>query len=272
MADKTNKKKKSNAPKVELRSAESETKPSAEEVDEFVSGANRWAAKLKPHATKIIAGLLLVIGAGIAWAVFSYMGDRKAEAATSAFAEAVDESRRPIVDATEEPPATSPEPGEEPEKTFPDRAARATATIAALGGAGQLTAAESLLRAQALLVEGQFDDAARAFGKASKGLPLEGAVQALAGIGYAYEAKAEATDDATAREQALLAALDAFKQMQPAEEGYGRDESLFHQARINATLGKRDEATALYEQILENHGETELKPDIEARLVALGAK
>jgi len=90
-------------------------------------------------------------------------------------------------------------------------------------------------------------------------------------VGYALEAKAAAMEDVKAREGGLEAALAAFKNMQTAKDGPSYDQSLYHQARILSVLNRRDEAVALFKQILAEKPDTTLKVEIENRLALLEA-
>ena len=107
-----------------------------------------------------------------------------------------------------------------------------------------MVAATELLRARQLMVLKRFDEAAAAFGEVSRSadLPEPVRLSAREGVGYALEAKAEATEDVAARKQALESALKAFVDMQPADDGQRRDWSMYHQGRVLATLGRADEA------------------------------
>lgn len=277
MAEKTKKKKRKSTPKAEIRSEEAAAKPSSDEVDGFVAGANRFGERLRPHAAKITVLIVLVIAGGLGYAGYKWNVARKAMKATTAFAEAMNASHRTVEPPSEEPdpsttdPSTDLDADDEP-KPFPSREARAEAILASLSGAESIAAPAALLRADALMDLKKFDEASRAYAEAADALAPEAATQARAGIAYAYEAKAEATEDAAAREQAYKRATEAFKAMQPAADGIRHDEALFHQARLHAIVGKRDEAIALYQKILVDHSETLFKTQIETRLEMLGAE
>lgn len=269
MAD--NKKKKKVVAKAKVRD-ESKPKSPAEAPDEFVAGVGRWAEVLRPHALKIgvISGLVAALLIG--YATYQWLQQRAAARATTHFAEVLATSDRPVAEPT--PDGGVPEPTAEGEpESFPSAKARAEAVLAKadeVEAAGGVGAASELLRARALLQLGRFQDAAKAYAEvAASDVPNEVALAAREGVGYSYEAEAEAAKDPAARQKALEKSLQAFRDMQPAEDGADRDRALYHQARILAVLGKRDEAKTLYQKILETIPGTDLKPEIESRLTAL---
>ena len=92
------------------------------------------------------------------------------------------------------------------------------------------------------------------------------------GLGIALETKALAEKDNAARQKGLEEALAAFTAEQPDEAGMRRAYALYHQGRIQQTLGKRAEAKALFEKakaaVKNDHDLAEL---VEKRLAALGA-
>jgi TolA-binding protein len=80
-----------------------------------------------------------------------------------------------------------------------------------------------------------------------------------------------AEKDAKARQAGLEKTLQAFRDMQPQADGPRHDEALYHQARILAELGRKEEARKLLEQIRTDHPNSSLRQDIEMRLPALRA-
>lgn len=264
------KKKAQNAPKVDLAAKSKEHKPTADEPDEFVAGVKSWADRLRPHALKIglLVGVFVVATIGIT--TYQWMNKRKAMKATDAFAAAVQLSKRDVVVPTDDPDTDPPATTDVDVAPFPSLMARGGAVVNALSNAGAVPIAASLVRGDAQMELQKFDEAARSYAAAAKGLPAEAAVNARASIGYAFEAKAEATEDAAAREAVLGEALSAFKAMQPDEDGVSRDAAIFHEARILAVMGKRDEAKAAFQKLLDNHADSSLRDDAEIRLEALG--
>jgi hypothetical protein len=96
-------------------------------------------------------------------------------------------------------------------------------------------------------------------------------VTAREGLAYSLEGQAMAEKDSGAHQAALEKALGAFEAMQPKADGARRDEALFHQARVLASLGRTDDAVKRFEQILADHPSSPLKEDVELRLLALRA-
>ncbi len=269
MAEQKNKKQ--NTPKVELRSEikkNKENKPTGDEPDEFVAGVVSTADKLRPHAFKIgiLVGLFVIATIGIT--TYQWMNKRKQKRATDAFASALKLAQAKIEDSAAEKPAPNTSPPDS--MAFASRAARADAVIGALSKADALSVPTEVVRGNAFMELGRFEEAARSFSAAAKSLPLEAATAARAAVGYAYEAKAEATKDPATREQILGEALAAFRAIQTDENGVDRDASIFHEARILAVLGKRDEARATYQKLLDNYADSLLRDEVEIRLEALG--
>lgn len=269
MAD--NKKKKKVVAKAKVRD-ENKPKSPAEAPDEFVAGVGRWAQVLKPHALKIGVAAGLLAALLVAYATYQWMQQRAAARATGHFAEVLAISDRPVAEPTPDGGVPDPVPEGEP-KPFKSAKARAEAVVSAadkVKAAGGVGAAAELLRARALLDLDRYEDAAKTFAEvAAADVPGEVALAAREGVGYSYEAEAEAAKDPGARQKALERSLQAFRDMQPAEDGAEHDRALYHQARILAVLGKRDEAKSLYKKILETIPGTDLKPEIESRLTAL---
>ncbi len=129
-----------------------------------------------------------------------------------------------------------------------------------------------LLQGETLYRLGRQDDAVARYREyLDAGGPDELLLSAREGVAYALEAKAVAQKDAKARQAGLEEALKAFQAMQPQGEGPRRDEALYHQGRIQAELGRKDEARKTLEQILVQHQDSTLKRDVEMRLTALSA-
>jgi tetratricopeptide (TPR) repeat protein len=95
------------------------------------------------------------------------------------------------------------------------------------------------------------------------------AATAREGLGYAQEALALANEDQAARQAGLETALATFRQIQPSEEGPRREYALYHEARILAALGKREDAAGLLKKAIEIAPESPLRNDIRQRLAQL---
>lgn len=267
-----NKKKSKVVAKAKVRD-EDKPRSSGDEPDEFVAGVNRWAEALRPHALKIAIAVGLVAVLLVGFATLRWVKERSAARATASFVAALEAADRPVREPGEdgaEPVAAPDEPA--PYASAEERARQVLAHAEAVEAKGGLGAAAALVRARALMELERFADAAREFATAASGeLPEPARLAAREGVGYAYEAEAERAEDPAARTAAFERALEAFRDMQPAEDGPRRDWALYHEARVLATLGKRDEARASYQKILETLPDTVLKGDIEIRLAALGA-
>lgn len=238
---------------------------------------------IRPHLTKILVvlvGLGAVLGAA---SIYSWMGHRKEAKATKLFGEVAEVMGREVKPAT--PPAdpaappvppTPPVEGEAP--TFATAQDKATAVLGAIdhlkkeAGATGVAADASLLAAGQLYDLGKWDEAAAAYkDAASKVSPL---LRPLAqeGLGYSLEAKALAAGDAAAQKPGLEQAKDAFAAIQPDDKGASRDLCLYHQARLLAKLGQKDEAVKLFKQVAEKFPTSALVPDANARLAVLEAQ
>jgi len=248
------------------------------ETDEFISGVDRILRALKPHALRlgIFFGVVALIVIG--FTVWKWWGQRKASAATSVYAQAVALSEVPVSkDPPEDVDKRPPDPRALPTH-YATRADRAKAVLGKVeelqsdyGSTGPAKQAD-LLGADALYELGKYAEAAEHY-KAymDHGGPDELVVTAREGLAYSLEAQAMAEKDAAARQAALEKALAAFEAMQPKADGARRDEALFHQARVLASLGRTDDAVKRFEQILKDHPSSPLKDDVELRLLALRA-
>jgi hypothetical protein len=248
------------------------------ETDEFISGVDRILRALKPHALRIgiFFGVVAVIV--VSFTVWKWWGQRKASSATEIYAQAVALAQVPV---SKEPPEDAdklpPDPRNLPTH-FATRADRAKAVLAQVeelqsdyGSTGPAKQAD-LLAADALFELGKYNDASEHYRSyIDHGGPDDLVVTAREGLAYTLEAQAMGEKNAATRQAALEKALAAFEAMQPKADGTGRDEALFHQARVLAELGRTDDAVKRFEQILKEHPSSSLKEDVELRLLALRA-
>jgi tetratricopeptide (TPR) repeat protein len=244
-------------------------KSEIEETDEFVSGVGRLAQKLKPHALRLTLLVVTVALVMVGFAAYNWYGERKAAAATNAYAKVAALAQTPVVEGTEEEPAVTEKDVDGNVLSFASKQERAEAALAAAaalrseyGSRGPIESVR-MVTANQLLVLGRYDEAASefsAYAQSSTALPGLRLV-ALEGVGYALEAKAAAIEDANARQGGLEAALEAFKNMQTKKDGPKYDQSLYHQARILTVLNRQDEAVAMFKQILTDNPDTDLKVD-----------
>jgi tetratricopeptide (TPR) repeat protein len=248
------------------------------DTDEFISGVDRILRALKPHALRIgiFFGVVAVIV--VSFTVWKWWGQRKAAAATTLYAEAVALAQVPV---SKDPPddldKRPPDPRDLPTH-FATRTDRAKAVLSKVdeldseyGSTGPSKQAD-LIAADALYELGKYAEAAERYRTyIDHGGPEDLVVTAREGLAYALEGQAMAEKEAAAREAALEKSLAAFEAMQPKSDGARRDEALFHQARVLASLGRTDDAVKRFEQILADHPSSPLKEDVELRLLALRA-
>jgi hypothetical protein len=250
----------------------------AAQPDEFISGIDRLLRALKPHAIKLAIFFGVIAVVVVSFTVYKWWGQRKASGATALYAKAVALGQVQITDTPPEPNAKLPPDPRGLPTHFATRADRALAILSAVDelqseyGSTDVAKQADIIAADALLDAGKYADAASRYQTyIDHGGPAEIVTAAREGYGYALEEMAEAEKDAKDKQAGLEKALKAFEAMQPDEDGSDRDEALFHQARVLAELGRTDEAVKRFEQILTDHPDSGLKPDIEMRLVALGA-
>lgn len=249
-------------------------KSAVELEDEFVSGVSQVAEKLKPH-TKLIAvvtSVLAVILVG--FYVYQYMVTRAETQATAFYRQALDAAQRPVQEPAEDE-AEAPAEADE-DAPFPSHQARAEAVLAPLEqlrqehGSTRTARSVRLFHAATLYDAGRYQEAIELYQEILAGPPEPGsAAVAREGLGYAQEAQALSSEDQAARQAGLEQALETFRQIQPADEGPRREYALYHEARILATLGRRDEAVSALKQALEVAPDSPIRGDIRQRLAQL---
>lgn len=253
------------------------------ETDEFISGIDRLARALKPHALRlgVFFGVVAVIV--VSYATWHWWQQRKLTAATELYGHAVALGHVPLAaeggeDTPEDPKKKPPPDPRGLPSEFATAADRSRAMLASLEelsadyGGTPVAQQGLLMQGETLYRLGRHDDAiARYREYLDGGGPDELMLSAREGIAYSLEAKAVAQKDAKARQAGLERLLEAFQEMQPQGEGPRRDEALYHQGRMQAALGRKDEARKTLEQILVQHQGSNLKRDVEMRLTALSA-
>jgi hypothetical protein len=237
--------------------------------DEFVSFWDHIGERLKPHAAKIatlVGAIALAVIIGIVW---GWWTTRREKASSAALEQALKIGEARVVgDGEPPPPAGSTEP------TYKSAKERSEAELAALskieGRGGSVPQKVKLVKAGVLFDLGRYDEAAAAY-KTFLGTSAPDVLKLVAreGLGYSLEAKALAEKDAGKRAAGLDAALAEFKQLQPDEKGFYRDEALYHQARILQLKGDKAGATALYKQIADGMPGSPVAPKARDRLAAL---
>jgi tetratricopeptide (TPR) repeat protein len=268
------------------------------ETDEFLSGVDRIVRAIRPHAAKmaLVGGLVVVIVLG--FTTYRWWQQRQLTQATELYARAATLNQVEV-----SPPEPKPEPdkaagdeakpaakeaakvAEEPAleldargipKKFASAEQRASAVLAVLDQlmdeheSTSVAKQARLLQAEALYQLARYAEAADRFRQyVDDGGPQDLVLNAREGAAYSLEAMAMAEKDAKAQEAGLEKALKAFTDMQPQADGPRHDVALYHQARILGQLRREEQARKTYEQVLVDHPDTSLKPDIEMRLPAL---
>lgn len=229
-------------------------------------GGESLVDRILPHVKKILAVIgifALVVSIFLVW---RWWQQRKSDKATAALVVALDHAARPVVEpeeATGDAGVPAPEPAEGPKEesyaSHTERAEAALARLRAVGGEQRDGAA--LLEADLLFELGKLDEAERAYRKAASRRDIEGEV-AREGIGHVAEAKGE-----------LEKALEAFRAAQPDDAGPRREYALYHEGRILAQMGKKDEARAAFDKALAKAREVAsgLETTIEVRMTQLDA-
>lgn len=259
-------------------------KPAIEPQDEFVSGVEKVANKLRPRARAIlvVAGGIFVLLA--AWLAYQHVSERAQAQATRLYDEALDLSQRPVNPPAEEPagkdgePAAAEPAADADAEEFKSYDARAAAVLAKLeklqAEHGSTATAKSarLLQARTLYDLGRHQDAAEMYRAILADPPMPDVEWvAREGLGYAQEAAALASEDGSARQAALQQALETFRQIQSKDDGPHRDYALYHEARILAMLDQKTEAIGALQKALEVAPESLLTNDIKQRLAQLEA-
>ena len=260
-------------------------KPAIEPQDEFVSGVEQIANKLRPYARVILAVLAGFFVLLAIWSVYQYMNERTQSQATRLYDEAVALDQVPVNPPAEEPAAEDGAAGEQaaapveadPEE-FPSYDARAAAVLAKLEklqaeyGSTETARSARLLQARMLYDLGRYQEAAEMYEAILSDPPAPGLQwMTREGLGYAQEAMALSMEDASARQAALQQALETFRQIQADDAGPHRDYALYHEARILAMLDQKSEAIGALKKALELAPESLLTNDIKQRLAQLEA-
>jgi tetratricopeptide (TPR) repeat protein len=246
-------------------------KPPITDPDEFITGVQTTAERLKPYVPHIVLGSGAILVVSIAVALFSWLGERRAAGATASFTEVVAVTGQRVG----MPMFVG---GELKDPEFNTADARATAALDRLErlrqsyGSAKLSSRARLLEGKLLLELGRYDEARAAYRSvANSDASAILRVQAREGLGYSHEEEAFAAEDAAAREQGLERALELYEQMQPSEDGVLHAYALFHQGRVLAALGRVDEAIERLEKGRNVDGGVGVRAEIEDRLALLRA-
>lgn len=270
-------------------------KSPVEVEDEFVSTTWSLAEKLKPHAVTITVGVAAVFVVAAAVIGYRWWDARKEAKATEIYRKAVEISRVFIM--PEPPPAEGQADADKAAEgqadtgktvavvkdedkdgipdSFPSVVERAKATLVPLEalraeyGSTDVARGATLLYAATLYDAGNYTGARDMYTAYLGSAPPSLAPIAREGMAYAEEAMAMSIEDPQARTAALGKVLEAFRAIQPSEQGPERDRALYHEARILAAMGKTDEAIAALKKAREIAPESKLSYDIGERLAQL---
>lgn len=206
-------------------------------------GGESLVDRIVPHIKKILIMVVVVavIVSGIL--VFRWRGEVGREKATAKLIDVMETARKPVVPPPT-PDPTKPAPKPDPD-TFTDAKTRAEAVLAALESSG--ADPQPSFKAGLLFDAGKLDEAIAEYRRGIGASGLEG-VMSREGLGIALETKALAEKDNAAKQKGLEEALAVFATMQPDENGPRYAYALYHQGRLQQTLGKTAEAKALFEK------------------------
>lgn len=241
-------------------------KQKTHEVDEFVGTMHRIGERLKPHLVPLavaFGGLTVIL---VSYYTYNWWQQRKERKATTALAKALDVADRKVQDF-----APAPDPNDPNHKpiVYKTRQERAQAVLEALKKVDPSTDVgrnAMLLRAGALYDLGKYDEALKAYRSvANSGAAAEVKRIAREGIGLSLEGQANKTKSNDGFQQAL----DAFRKIDPGKKGPGHNLALFHEGRMLARLGKKQEAIATFEKLTKVKPPSMFTPDAERRLAEL---
>lgn len=224
-------------------------------------GGESLVDRILPHIKKVIVGVILI--AVVLMVVFGirWWKHRGQEEKTDKIARVIELGERRI--GSGGPMADPNEP------TFATAKERAKAVLDE-ASKQEVSPPGHAYRAAQLLAAGEVDGAIAEYKQGQGTAGIEG-VLSNEGLGLALETKASGLDPA-ARNKLYEEALVAYQAMQPDEEGPRRAYALYHQARMQAQLGKKTEAKDLFGKanalVKAPH---ELADLIEKRLAALEA-
>lgn len=204
-------------------------------------GGESIADRLLPHLKKIMIG-----GVIIAVVLSGYYGYRayqysKQEQETSKVAAVLTVAQRPVSQPMMPDDPTLP--------AFPTSKERATAILDELAKQGTDKVGPAY-RGALLIDANRLDEAITVLRTCEKAKGHDGVV-CRESLGIALETKALANQDAAARQQGLQEALAMFTAMQPDENGVRYVYAIYHQARLQAALGKVEEAKTLFKKAKE---------------------
>jgi tetratricopeptide (TPR) repeat protein len=226
-------------------------------------GGESLADRILPHIKKILVTFVLAAVVISAFLVFRWRKQVGQERETEKLAEVLSLARRPVGADMPVIPGAPAQKSEPKFATAKERAEAVLAEMAKQGADGNVA-----WRASLLLDAGKLDEAIAEYRKGQTAVGIDG-VLAREGLGIALETKALAEKDPGARQKLLEEALSVFTTMQPDAAGVRHVYALYHQGRLQLTLGKTAEAKALLEKAKELGSSTDLAELIERRLAQI---
>ena len=226
-------------------------------------GGESLADRILPHIKKILVMFVLAAVVISVFLVFRWRKQVGQERQTEKLAEVLSLARRPVGADMPVIPGVAPTKSEPKFATAKERADAVLAEMAKQGADGN-----AAYRAAMLLDAGKLDEAIAEYRKGLGAKDLDG-VLAREGLGISLETKALAEKDPAARQKLLEESLAVFTTMQPDAAGVRHVYALYHQGRLQLTLGKKAEAKASFEKAKELGSSTDLAELIERRLAAI---
>ncbi len=208
-------------------------------------GGESLVDRIVPHIKKILVMVILVAVVVSVILVVRWRGEVNKEKTTSKLLQALELARREVGPTLPDAATIGVTPPKAKEPKYATQKDRAEAVLASLTATG--AEAMSSYRGGLLLDVGKIDEAIAEYRKGTGAKDLEG-VLCREGLGLALEAKATAEKDNGARQKLFEESLAAFTAMQPDENGPRRVYALYHQGRLQQTLGKIPEAKATFEK------------------------
>lgn len=227
-------------------------------------GGESLVDRIVPHIKKILVFFILVSVAISIFLVIRWRKHAGQEAETARLTGVLEVARRPVGPAAPSIPGMPTPPADGPR--FADSKERAQAVLDTM--AKNNASGGPAFKGGMLLDAGKLDEAIAEYRKGQAKRDIEG-VLCREGLGIALESKAAQEQDPAARQRLLEEALAVFGTMQPDETGPRRAYMLYHQGRLQQTLGKRAEAKTSFDKAKELGASTELPDLIEQRLAAM---
>lgn len=206
-------------------------------------GGESLADRILPHLKKIMIGGLIIVVILSGYYGYRAYKHSKMEKETAKLASVLTVAQRDVAQ-----PGVPEDPMLPP---FPTAKERATAILDELTKQGT-DKTGPVFRAGLLIDAGRFDEAITELKKCEKAKALDGALcRETLGIALENKALVAHKDDAAARQKLLEEALATFTAMQPDEKGPRYVYAIYHQGRLQATLGKIEEAKTLLKKAKE---------------------